>query len=76
MLTYFFYFQVKTCPSSDVPFATESPASAFVNYNTAVTYTCDTGYEVTSGDTVRTCEASSVLSGTLPVCSSMFYSTS
>ncbi|XP_060554824.1 uncharacterized protein LOC132715776 [Ruditapes philippinarum] len=60
---------IKTCPSSDVPFATESPASAFVNYNTAVTYTCDTGYEVTSGDTVRTCEASSVLSGTLPVCS-------
>jgi len=35
------------------------------------TYTCDLGYNITSGDHVRTCQANEVWSGTEPICESM-----
>ena len=67
----FLSFQVKTCPSNDTSFTTQTPASSVVNYNTTVTYACEEGYVFESGDTVRTCEASGALSGTPLLCSSM-----
>ena len=35
------------------------------------TYTCDLGYNITSGDHVRTCQANEVWSGNEPICESM-----
>ena len=35
------------------------------------TYTCDQGYNITSGDHSRTCQANEVWSGTEPICESM-----
>lgn len=34
------------------------------------TYTCDQGYNITSGDHSRTCQANEVWSGTEPICES------
>ena len=40
-------------------------------YETTATYTCDSGYELTGGDTVRTCTSShgDQWNGTAPACS-------
>ena len=40
------------------------------NYGTTATYQCDSGYELTGGDTVRTCTSNqdSQWNGTAPVC--------
>ena len=36
-----------------------------------MTYTCNTGYEITTGDAVRECQLSEQWSGARPTCSSM-----
>ncbi|XP_064387176.1 uncharacterized protein LOC135335578 [Halichondria panicea] len=36
--------------------------------NTVATHTCDTGYEVITGDTTRTCGSTGVWGGTAPLC--------
>ena len=64
--------QVINCTSPNIAFGTQSPSTSPVDFNITVTYACDTGYEITSGDAVRICDSSSDLSGTLPVCSSRF----
>ena len=64
-------FSVKTCTALTVAFASKFPDQATYNYNTNVVYSCDVGYEQTSGDLTRTCTAIDTWSGTLPVCSSM-----
>ncbi|KAH3829240.1 hypothetical protein DPMN_131234 [Dreissena polymorpha] len=42
--------------------------SAGVLFEAVARYTCDAGYTLSSGDAVRTCQASGAWSGTLPVC--------
>ena len=42
-------------------------------YNSQVTYTCQTGYEKTSGSLTRTCQADGSWNGTAPVCSSKIF---
>lgn len=61
---------VKKCNSETVSNAAMSPNSATFDYNTAVTYSCNVGYNYTSGDLVRTCQADSTWSGTAPTCTS------
>ena len=39
------------------------------SYKDTVTYTCNTGYELTSGDLQRTCQSNKQWSGNRPVCS-------
>ena len=63
-----FFFIVVTCASND--FSHSSNSSAVAQYNTIVTYTCETGYEITGGYLNRTCKANGTWSGDAPVCSS------
>ena len=67
---FFYFFLVVTCIPDVVADSTKSPELAEHDYNTAVTYTCNTGYELTSGDLTRTCHADGSWTGTTPVCSS------
>ena len=54
---------------SNVTNATPDPPST-VDYNSAVTYTCQVGYSHTAGDLTRSCNADGSLTGTTPVCTS------
>ena len=71
LLHVFTLTSVVTCAAVNVSFASKSPDQAAHDYNTNVVYSCDVGYEHTSGDLTRTCTASATWSGTTPVCSSM-----
>ena len=65
-------FKAINCSNTDVvALATKSPLSSVVNFSTVVTYVCDLGYEISSGDASRTCQANGSLSGTLPACTCM-----
>ena len=70
MNSYISIFTVKTCAVPIVDQATANPESP-INYNTAVTYTCNTGYTL-SGDATRRCNADGSLTGTEPVCNSKY----
>ena len=63
------YFSVTACTVPAVANAAPTPSSP-INYNTHVTYTCQTGYNHTDGDLTRTCQADGSLTGSLPVCMS------
>ena len=72
-LTVYLCLIVVTCAAPAVVLdSSKSPNQTSYDYNTDITYTCDTGYEHTSGDLTRTCTASSAWSGTALVCSSRF----
>ncbi|XP_052810758.1 uncharacterized protein LOC128238665 [Mya arenaria] len=59
---------VVRCIVPDVPGASWTPAQSTVTYGTTVTYTCDSGYQWTSGDLIRTCRQDGYLSATTPTC--------
>ena len=65
----FILFSVDTCTVPGVPNSDQSSQST-INYNTAVTYTCNTGYSNTGGQLTRTCLAGGSLTGDTPVCTS------
>ena len=58
------------CAHTAAPFSTQIPDLALHNYNSSVTYSCNTGYYLASGNLTRTCLASGAWSGSLPNCSS------
>ena len=69
MLKHIIYaFTVRTCNEVVITHASKSPDQATYNYNTNVVYSCDVGYELTSGDLTRTCKADTTWSDTAPVC--------
>ena len=57
-----------TCSAINVDGASKSPDKPSYNYNEAVTYSCNDGYDHTSGDLVNTCTAIDTWSGAEPVC--------
>ena len=57
-----------TCSAINVDGASKSPDKPSYNYNEAVTYSCNLGYDHTSGDLVNTCSAIDTWSGAEPVC--------
>ena len=59
---------VVTCVLDEVSNSTKSPDQATYDYLTNVTYTCNIGYELTSGDVTRTCQANGRWTGTVPIC--------
>ena len=65
----FILFSVDTCTVPGVPNSDQSSQST-ITYNTAVTYTCSTGYSNTGGQLTRTCQARGSLTGDPPVCTS------
>ena len=67
-----FISTVITCPAVAVVGTLRSPNQATYDYNTGVTYSCDTGYEYAGGDLTRTCKDDTTWSGTEPVCASRF----
>ena len=64
-------FSVITCTVTVVSNAMPNSPSP-TDYNTDVSYTCQTGYNHTDGDLTRTCLADGSLTGSLPVCTSKF----
>ena len=64
-----FYISVITCTLPTVSYASPSVVSP-IEYNTAVTYACQPGYNHTDGDLTRTCQANGSLTGSTPVCTS------
>jgi len=63
-------FLVVTCVPDEVSNSAKSPDQATYDYLTNVTYTCNIGYVLTSGDATRTCQADGNWNGTVPMCSS------
>ncbi|XP_053383373.1 uncharacterized protein LOC123564671 [Mercenaria mercenaria] len=59
---------VNTCAKEEVGNGTADPDLAQYNYSTSVTYTCNLGFNHTSGDLVRTCNDTGYWTNTLPVC--------
>ena len=51
--------------------STDSTSS--ITFNTAVTYTCHTGYSHTAGDLTRTCKIDGELTGSTPECTSKLH---
>ena len=64
------FFSVVTCNADTVLHAVPSTSETVLNYNTLVTYSCETGYRLTSGDGRRICTADGTFSGKPPVCTS------
>ena len=61
-----------TCGSpGEVSDASMTPNKALYDHNEAVTYTCEIGFEKTSGDLTRMCTAIDTWSGSQPVCTGM-----
>lgn len=64
-------FKVVECDAPPpVPLTSLSPQSDMYVYLDTLTYTCNIGYEVTSGDDVRTCTETGEWSGSPPNCTS------
>ena len=64
----FTFFIGVTCSEVNVANAAKSPDKASYTYNEAVTYTCNPGYELTNGDSVRRCENMNTWSDSYPIC--------
>ena len=62
-------FVVVTCvaPASVSDCSVDSNQATY-NYSDTIVYTCDVGFEKTSGDLTRACQADSSWSGSPPVC--------
>ena len=67
IVPYVFFIIAVSCSVPDVDDATKDTVGTIV-YPNAVTYVCSEGYIKTSGNLMRTCLATSQLSGQLPVC--------
>ena len=66
-----FLISVVTCsPPPESPHSTYSPGILVYNYSDSVTFTCDLGYNHSSGDLVRSCNEHAQWTGDTPVCSS------
>ena len=63
-------FLVVICAEVVVSHSDKVPDIAVYNYSDVVTYTCHTGYELTSGVLSRMCTASGTWTGAAPTCSS------
>ena len=62
-----------TCSEpANVPDSSRSQEPPYY-FNDDLTYTCDTGYDLSGGDATRTCTASGTWSGVAPTCSSRLY---
>ncbi|WAQ96233.1 CSMD1-like protein, partial [Mya arenaria] len=59
---------LESCWTEAVGNATFTPDVALVEFNHAVTYTCDLAYTRSSGDLTRTCQSDFSWSGSAPVC--------
>ena len=60
---------VVTCAEpASVPDSSRSQEPPYY-YHDDLTYTCDLGYELSSGDAIRNCTAGGTWSGTAPTCS-------
>ena len=59
---------VVQCASIDVPHSTKTPTDDPLDYNVTITYTCDPGFQNSTGDLVRICNASSQWTGITPTC--------
>ncbi|WAQ96224.1 CSMD1-like protein [Mya arenaria] len=58
-----------TCLVPDAPsYSSISSVATEVNYNTSITYTCDLGYNRTSGDATRRCTELATFEGTESTC--------
>ena len=74
LYTISFLYIVIMCP------ALTDPENGMITYSTVVsfdfefmttaTYSCDTGYALVGGDTVRTCAGDREWNGTAPICES------
>ena len=62
-----FCISVITCILPTVSNASSNLDSP-IEYNAAVTYACQPGYNHTDGDLTRACQANGSLTGSLPVC--------
>ena len=66
---------VVTCLKEDFPNMTFAPSTPDTHdFNTTVIYTCDVGYQYSSGDLVRTCDSTGNWSGAVPVCDGKHWS--
>ena len=63
-----YVFSVVTCIPDEVPNSTKTPDQTTYDYLTSVTYTCNTGYGLTSGNGTRICQADATWSNSPPVC--------
>lgn len=55
-------------------FMTYTPDTSVYDFNTTVSITCITGYNLTEGSETRTCQHTGDWDGTPPVCTSMYFS--
>ena len=69
-----FFWTVAACIEETAAHADFTPTSpdTLHNFNVIVTYVCDTGYNHSTGDLVRTCQNDGTWSGALPACPSKF----
>ena len=65
-----FKISVIQCEKIVEPNANRSPKYPFYNYNTSVTYKCETGYNLTGGDSERWCDATGNWTNAPPNCTS------
>ena len=61
-----------TCVAVDVADSSKIPNLDKYDYNTVVTYSCNTGFEHISGNLSRKCEAIDKWTGVAPTCDSKF----
>jgi len=64
----FYVFSVVNCIPDEVPNSIKTPDQTTYDYMTSVTYACNTGYELTSGNGTRICQADATWSNPSPVC--------
>ena len=73
IITMFIVYLVVTCAApASVSDSTKSQEPPYY-YNDDLTYTCDPGYELSSGDSTRTCTSSGTWSGIAPTCSRIYF---
>ena len=64
-------FVVVECEApASIAHATANPQQSVYVYLNMLTYTCDVGYEITSGDASRTCRETGLWDNTAPNCTS------
>ncbi|XP_063413316.1 CUB and sushi domain-containing protein 3-like [Mytilus trossulus] len=57
-----------TCPNPSTPVSATKLVQTGSNYLDTITYKCNTGYELSSGNLVRTCKEGKLWDGIPPVC--------
>ena len=64
---------VVLCPSLSLDNGTVTYNDNTLGLNTVATYSCNTGYTLTSGSNARTCGSDGVWSGSAPICEGSWY---